>query len=572
MTPTRSDRILPKTNLAKIELIKFAILVLISTTQAQIVSHELRRLAVATNQFGIDSLKALDEIEPPDKVLVFCPICLSSTLMMIMMGSSKYQVVSSLRHALYVWSMRPQEINRGFKDIFQHIGLNQNQQQPVRLHSATMLPAESRRSHQYAFTGNQMNDEMQPQPMSTLQHSMERSLLSHSKQFAKLESLSLPKLIRWKDMLESSARKGTPWWHSMSRRLDMDDYSRKGESVGFNQTNERNGRLVDPRDASDSSQMSAMCNIYIQRGLTMNYNYNLLLRQYYETVIHPVDFMKNTEETRQHINALVAANTENKIKDLVKRSLFDRKGTPKIMMISTFHFRGTLDIEMKARNMSTSKASASTSSPVTSSQRRKRSHRRLGKRQTASFKVKSSQFIETEPTLLKHGHFTSLDCSVIEIPFNNRLVTLVIVMPDRRNSTELLLTRLSAQILSDMINSLVVKKLSLEIPVIKFDRGPINTEGLLKQLGLDNLFFGNQTFSTETGLNRWMRASDILHETSIDIGTLNPNWGVPEDRLKVGAHESRAIEANHMRLDKPFFYFVMDSINSLILTMGRIRQ
>lgn len=548
---------------------KLIILTLISTTQAQIVSHELRRLAVATNQFGIDSLKALDEIEPPDRVLVFCPICLSSTLMMIMMGSSKYQVVASLRHALYVWSMRPQEINRGFKDIFNHIGLNQNQQSLVRPQSM-MSPVESRRDHLYtAVSTSKMNDEMRLHPIGVSQHSIERSLASqNSKRFADFESLSLPKLIRLKDTLERSTRKELSWWHATDRRQGdskaPDDQLSRDQSVHFNRTIEKNGKLVGLREASDASQMSAMCNIYIQRGLTMNYNYNLLLRQYYETVIHPVDFIKNTEKTRQHINALVAANTENKIKDLVKRDLFEQKGSPRIIMISTFHFRGTLDIEMKSRNASTN---------ATSSQRRKRSHNRnRGRRQASQSKVKTSQFIVTEPTLLKYGHFTSLESSVIEVPFNNRLVSLVIVTPDHRNATELLLKRLSAQILSDMINSLVVKKLSLEIPVIKFDRGPINTEGLLRQLGIDNIFFGNQTFSTETGLNRWMRASDILHETSIDIGTLNPNWGVPEDRLKVGAHEGRTIETNHLRLDKPFLYFVMDSINSLILTMGRIRQ
>jgi serine protease inhibitor len=569
MAAVKSDRVPPKHHYAKSGLIKLTILFLISTTQAQMVSNELRRLALATNQFGIDSLRALDKIEPPDKVLVFCPVCLSSTLMMIMMGSSKYHVVSSLRHALYVWSMRPQDINNGFRDIFHHIGLNQDQ--TTRLQS-TMLPAESRRTHLYATTMNPINDEIPQYPANNLYHYGERSLITYPKRTIKLETLSLPKLIRLKDILENSSRNKEQWWQSMSKRHNgdnIDDPLRQNQSENLNQTVHRNSKLIDPRDATDSSQISAMCNIYIQRGLTVNYNYNILLRQYYETVIHPVDFFKNTEETRQHINALVAANTENKIKDLIKRGHFDQKVPPKIMMISTFHFRGTLDIEMKSKNTPVNRTSINLAKPP---QRRKRSNKSKEKRQPKQVRIKTSQFIETEPTLLKYGHFSNMDCSVIEIPFNNRLVTLVIVMPDRKNLTDLLLEKLSAQILSDMTNSLVVKKLSLEIPVIKFDRGPINTEALLKGLSLNNLFFGNQTYSSETGLNRWMRATDIIHETSIDIGTLNPNWGVPEDRLKVGAHEGRTIEANHLKLDKPFFYFVMDSMNSLILTTGRVRQ
>lgn len=553
----------PSYHLVKKNLLQLILLALVSATQTQIISHELRRLAVATNQFGIDSLKALDKIEPPDKVLVFCPVCLSSTLMMIMMGSSKYQVVSSLRHALYVWSMKPQEINRGFKDIFQHIGLNQNSES-ARAQSA-MMPVESSRSHVHAPVMNGMYSTTELLPI-------ERSLIVQPRPSLKLGSLSLPNLIKFKDGLESSSRISKPWWHSISKRVDtnaLGDPLDGKQSTGVNQTVLRASRLVDFRDASDSSQMSAMCNVYIQRGLTMNYNYNLLLRQYYNTVIHPVDFIKNNEETRHHINALVAANTENKIKDLVKRSHFGRVSAPKILMISTFHFRGTLDIEMKSPRKPNI---TSSSQSENLKQRQKWAQKRRARRQVSQHKVRSPQFIETESTLLKYGHFTSLGSSVIEIPFNNRLVSLVVIMPDHHNTTDLMLTRLSAQVLSDMINSLVVKKLSLEIPVIKFDRGPINIDGLLKELGLESIFFGNQTFSTESGLNRWMQPTDILHETSIDIGTLNPNWGVPEDRLKVGAHDSRSVESNHIRLDRPFFYFVMDSINSLILTMGRIRH
>lgn len=539
--------------------IQVAIVIQVST--AQIISHELRRLASATNQFGIDSLKALDKLEPPDKVLVFCPVCLSSSLMMIMMGSSKFAVVSSLRHALYVWSMKPADINKGFKDVLDHIGINQAQQDRRGSHQSTVTFANSITRSATVGHSDQSVHRIKRSPYETI-----ATISQHGSQ------LSLPKLIKAKEFLDrsSSSLPARAWWHSMSRRSDhreqvAPEFGKQSRNDSYIQSH--SNRHEQRVDMGDMSQMNALSNIYIQRGLTMNHNYNLLLRQYYKTVIHPVDFIRNTEETRQHINSLVATNTEGKIKDLVKKNLFEtRVTTPKIMLISTFHFRGTLDLEMKVKDKNLSRTrrhsgyqnSTSLDNIITTNQQHAKS--------------KGPAFIETEPTLLKYGHFRDLDCSVVEIPFNNRLITLVIVMPNNHNSTEILLTKLNGQVLNDLISSLVVKKLSIEIPVIKFDRGPVNMKGLLRELGLDSIFFGDQPYSSETGLNRWMRPSDVVHETSIDIGTINPNWSHTEDRLKVGAHDSRTSESNHIKLDKPFFYFVFDSINSLILTMGRIRQ
>jgi len=536
---------------------------------AQIASHELRRLAVSINQFGMDSIKALDRIEPPDKVLVFCPACIASSMAMIMMGSSKYQVVSSLRHGLYVWSMRPNEINKGFKDILEHIGINQYTQ-------LGNVPSEIRSSYYRDFDNSTglSNDEYQlhvgtsrhlrPQSVSVAPSERDQY---NEESILTWERLSLPKLMK----IREASEKGSWWKEATRQRLDRADRLGKGHDMsdtiinGIPVSRDASNQSTRPPDMNlTTSQMSALSNIYIQRGLTMNYNYHLMLRKYYKTVIHPVDFIRNSEETRQHINALVAANTEGKVKDLVKKDTFDARSLPlpKIMIISTFHFRGTLDIEIKSKSKKSSREvrQISTSSQDSSSSKVKNS--------TNQTKV----FIETESTLLKFGHFSNLECSVVEIPFNNRLVSLIILIPDKSETIDLLIAKMSARILSDLIGSLTVKRLSLEIPVIKFDRGPINIAKLLDGLELNDIFYGDKAYSTETGLNRWMKPSDIVHESSIDIGTVNPKWSQTEDRLKIGAHDSRATQVNdHIKLDRPFLYFVMDSINGLILMMGRIR-
>lgn len=518
----------------------------------QVVSHELRKLAVASNQFGIDALRALDKIEPQDKVIVFNPVCLTSSLSMVMMGSSKYQVVSSLRQALYVWSMKPQEINRAFRDVFDHIGINQPALQQQQQQQHMVAPMKSPKN-QTSRVVNQQESTWWQNAAAT-----NEGELDGWESIKQKSVLSLPKLVKMREQHYQ------PWWAPLPTTTTM---SRKNSEA--KELRRQQSAIAAP---VDFSQMNTLSSIYIQRGLLMNYNYNLLLRDYYKTVVHPVDFIRNGEETRQHINSLVASSTEGKVKDLMKRQSFEGKQLPKALIISTFHFRGTLDVQMKAK-------------PSVPSNNNVREKRTIG--------GKEIQYIQTEPTLLKYGSFKrGLDCTCIEIPFSNRLISLIILMPNHANSTDLLLTKLSAQVLSDMLSSLSVRQISLEIPVIKFGRGPTNVSGLLRELSLNETFFGGlgSSFSTETGLNRWLRPEDIVHETSIDIGTSvlpqqqhlvqeqQSGASQTEDRLKVGAHNEakkrggKKVSEDRLKLDKPFFYFISDSINGLVLTMGRIRQ
>lgn len=117
-------------------------------------------------------------------------------------------------------------------------------------------------------------------------------------------------------------------------------------------------------------------------------------------------------------------------------------------------------------------------------------------------------------------------------------------------------------------------------------------EGAIRELGLSEIFYGDKGMMAsvnETGLNKWMRASDLIHETSIDIGTINPRYYQTEDRLKLGASSKVKLppdsinyvsarqarsrqEMTTIKLNGPFLYFVLDGINGLILAMGRVRQ
>lgn len=88
-----------KSNLQFIFLLLFFFIVFtITTTEAQVVSYGMRKLALSMNQFGLDMLRTIDRM---DRVLNattttasksanqgfgFCPFCVGSSLAMILAG------------------------------------------------------------------------------------------------------------------------------------------------------------------------------------------------------------------------------------------------------------------------------------------------------------------------------------------------------------------------------------------------------------------------------------------------------------------------------------------------------
>ena len=223
-----------------------------------------------------------------------------------------------------------------------------------------------------------------------------------------------------------------------------------------------------------SSDLAFLSNIYVQRDFPINYHFHMLLQRFYKTVIHPLDFQFNGEETRQHINAVVEKQTFGKIRDILP----DRKSpATQMLLLSALYFKGMLDINMTPV------------SPSVYIPRIPMSERSPGKMATTgtAYVTASSNVIPTPDSVTISPEMTTdmifgpdpvilearaaklrykfdryLNCTTVEMPFKNSLVTLVLMMPGDYN-LEMLLTRLSAQILSDVVSSLEVKRLNIRV-------------------------------------------------------------------------------------------------------------
>ncbi|RWS31411.1 Leukocyte elastase inhibitor A-like protein [Leptotrombidium deliense] len=407
----------------------------VAVITSQIISFGMRKLAYSSNQFGLDLMRAMDR---SDASMAFCPFCISSSLVMLLMGSHGTSA-SSLRHALYLWGMQRSEINLAFYDLITHLGVN------------------------------------------------------------------------------------VPHGNSLSSHI-------------------YNGAANDPRMMSLTANMATgndiafLNNIYVQREYVINYHYHVLLQRYYKTAVHPVDFSYNGHETRQHINAVVEKQTAGKIKHILPERI---SPSTQLLMMSALYFKGTLDLNITAARK-----------PINHKPR--------------DVFGNDPVMLEAKHVRIRYAFNRYLNCTTIEMPFKGGLITFVVVMPNDPNGLDTLLTRLSAQVLSDVINGLEVKRVSVKMPRISFETGNRNLSLALSNMGLSDLFKPGYSQLYDISDYKWLHVSDIIHKTYLDV---KENDEQISNLVKTYYKAEETIDVN---FDKPFLFFVMDNISGLILAMGKV--
>jgi serine protease inhibitor len=202
---------------------------------------------------------------------------------------------------------------------------------------------------------------------------------------------------------------------------------------------------------TNDNEIIFLNNIYCQRDFGINYHYHILLQRFYNTAVHPLDFMHNEEETRHHINAIVEMQTGNKVKDILP----DRQSAAtQLLLLSALYFQGTLDISLTATKRTTNYV-FNVNNP--------KGNNLLNTLHGFDAFGDEPTILESRRSRIRYGVNAYLNCTAIEMPFKGGIVSLVAVMPHDPNGLDLMLTRMSAQMLNDVISSLEVKRVSLKV-------------------------------------------------------------------------------------------------------------
>lgn len=235
------------------------------------------------------------------------------------------------------------------------------------------------------------------------------------------------------------------------------------------------------KSAADAVDVTVLTNMYVQRDIPVAYHYHMTLQRFFRTVVHPVDFHFSGEETRQHINAIVGRQTNNKIQDILATRV---SPSTQLLLLSALYFKGNLDINMSVSSQRSPEAITlhSSTRPTLHMNYIQKLHShvnhdfppKISNPASPTLIIPEIQslspvfgdhvtMLEARNARIRYQLNTHLNCTVVEMPFKDSLVTLLLVMPEDPNGLDLLITKLSAQVLTDLVNSMEVKRVNLKV-------------------------------------------------------------------------------------------------------------
>ena len=102
----------------------------------------------------------------------------------------------------------------------------------------------------------------------------------------------------------------------------------------------RSKEMIDIINAhNDAYEFKTANALWVREDYLLNEQYTSNVENYYDGTITPLDFMGEPEESRLIINNWVENKTNNKIKDLLAKGIFD--GPIKLVITNAVYFNGT---------------------------------------------------------------------------------------------------------------------------------------------------------------------------------------------------------------------------------------
>ncbi|XP_055951530.1 leukocyte elastase inhibitor A-like [Argiope bruennichi] len=282
------------------------------------------------------------------------------------------------------------------------------------------------------------------------------------------------------------------------------------------------------RSHGEDNVLKIIDNVYIQRHFAVHYPYQFLLNRYYNTSVYPLDFVMNAEQSTRYINLFFERNTEGRIPQILSQI---PSPSTNLLLLNAIYFRGTLDMNM-------------------------------AQVEEGRFVGRSDPFImlEARKARVRYGVHEYLNCTAVEVPFRGGLISLVALLPNDPEGMAVLETRMSAQRLTDIINSMQVKRVNFQMPRISIKQTHGNLTKALFNLGLVDLFtpgyanlFGISNFG-------WLHVTNVTHAAYVEV----------REGSGSSSGSDKADKDISVVLDRPFLWFIMDNVAGLAIAMGKI--
>lgn len=263
-----------------------------------------------------------------------------------------------------------------------------------------------------------------------------------------------------------------------------------------------------------------------------------LLETYYKVTLSPLDY-KKPEEARNTINQWIEEKTIGKIKNLIPSGALGPLTT--LVLTNAIYFKG--DWAMQFNPQLTEEA--------------------------AFFLVngdKISVQLMYQEQISNYGRIK--DLQIIEIPYQNDDLSMIIILPDQPDRIEGLINEITVENLVRWLPVLKPKLVDVFLPKFSLE-SDLNLSDTLIEMGMSDAFDSEKAdFSGMDGI-KWLYISSIFHKAYI---------GVNEEGSEAAAATAVILKARGFpieappvfRADHPFIFLIREKETGSILFMGKV--
>jgi serpin B len=278
--------------------------------------------------------------------------------------------------------------------------------------------------------------------------------------------------------------------------------------------------------------------LWLQKGEPFLKEFLDLTKDYYGADINQLDFINETEKSRQFINSWVEEKTNDKISELIPQGGVNQDTA--IVLTNAIYFKGEW-----------------------------RTKFRWWRTRREDFNVSTKDKVRVRLMHLKEDFKYCEDekMQVLELPYKGNEISMLVLLPREIEGLKEIEETLTTESLNTLLSKMRTTEVDVYFPRFKMTWGTFVLNNTLSALGMPDAFIPEKAdFSGINGKrNLWI--SDVFHKAWIEV---NEEGTEAAAATAVGISAAIHFEPPIFRADHPFIFIIKDNRTGSILFMGRL--
>ncbi len=287
--------------------------------------------------------------------------------------------------------------------------------------------------------------------------------------------------------------------------------------------------------------------LFAEKGYNFQEAFLALVKNFYAAPLEPVDFSKNPEQARVHINDWVAEQTHKRIQDLIPSGALD--DSTRMVLTNALYLKAPWADPFEKEATQPGPFHAKGGAPIDVPMM----HRRLD----------------------GVGYVKESDYTVFTIPYRGRELNFVVFLPDAVNGLPALEKKWTPEMLS-ACTKLPASDIVLSLPKFKMEPPTVPLKDELEALGMKTAFDDPQGSANFDRLaprrpNEYLYLSKVFHKTFIEVDEEGTEAAAATAAVMAMATSAmQPKEPIEVKVDRPFLYAIQHVPSGVCLFLGRV--